>query len=59
MDLYDIRQLWSKYQNELANAEKRLQALYGIPIILMGRSVEYVLLGAVVGILLLIVGVQL
>ena len=59
MELYDINHLWATYQGTLAQKEEQLTALYGMPIFLMGRSVEYAILGALVGILAYVVGVAL
>jgi len=59
MEMFEIVQLWNTYQDALAQKEGELSRLYGVPFFLMGRSVEFALLGALVGILAYVVGVAL
>jgi hypothetical protein len=59
MHVHEIKDLWRNYRIELDMTNVCLSELYGIRVVLLGRSVEYAILGAVVGILLLIVGVTL
>jgi hypothetical protein len=58
MEIYEAEQLWTDYQNALGQMEKKVSALYGIPVFLMGRSTEFFCLGGLVVTLLIVVGVQ-
>ena len=59
MDMFEVKQIWTTYSNAMSKKEAELSALYGIPIVLLGRSLEYTILGALVGIFAYVVGVAL
>jgi hypothetical protein len=59
MELHDIRKLWNDYQYDLNQMTEKLSTMYGMPIFLLGRSVECFFLGGLLITLLILVGVQL